>query len=343
MEADTSQGDSMRILLVRTSSLGDVVHCLPVLGALRRHRPEARIGWVIERAFAPLLRGHPDLDDLLAVDLKAWRRRPLAAATLRELAGFLGDLRRFAPDVVIDLMGNHKAGVLAALTLADRRIGSAASGRREPSSRIWINEPVELASVHVTTRALELLRPLGVPEEPPHYGGERIFPAAGPPAELPERYVVIHPGAGWANKRYPPELWGEVARRLHARTGLPPMVVTGPEEESLAHRAIAASDGLIRHVPTPDLAALAGVLRGGALVLGGDSGPVHLAHALGSPVLCLMGPTDPAELGPPLEGANLWRQLPCSFCHQRFDEPKACLTTVAPETVAARAAALLAP
>lgn len=332
----------MRILLVRTSSLGDVVHCLPVLTALRRHDPEARIGWVVEEAFAPLLRGHPDLDHLLVVRLRAWRRRPFAGGSIREAAAFLGDLRRFAPEVVIDLMGNHKAGVIAALTLADRRIGAAAAARREPSSRIWINEPVEIGSTQVTERALELLGPLGVGASPPRYDGDRILPGARPAAELPEGYLLVHPGAGWPNKRYPPELWGEVVRQLHRLSGRPAVVVAGPGEESLARRAIAASDGLLRHVPTRELADLVGVLRGAALVLGGDSGPVHLAHALGRRVLCLMGPTDPASLAPPGDGAALWRQLPCSFCHRRFDEPKACLTTIPPAAVVERASALLA-
>ena len=332
----------MRILLVRTSSLGDVVHCLPVLTALRRHDPEARIGWVIEEAFAPLLQGHPDLDDLLVVRLRAWRRRPFGATSIRQLAAFLGGLRRFAPDVVIDLMGNHKAGVIAALTLADRRIGATAAGRREPSSRIWINEPVEVDSTHATERALELLGPLGVPLEPPRYDGERLLPEAVAPADVSQGYLLVHPGAGWPNKRYPPELWGEVARRLHRLSGRPAVVVHGPGEESLARRAIAASDGVLRHLPTHQLTDLVAALRGAALVLGGDSGPVHLAHALGRRVLCLMGPTDPASLAPPIEGVALWRELPCSFCHRRFDEPKACLTTIPPAAVVERAAALLA-
>jgi heptosyltransferase-1 len=100
----------MRILLIRTSALGDVVHCLPVLTALRRHRPEARIGWVVESSMAPLLEGHADLDVILPVRLRAWRKRALAPRTLREVAQFVGRLRAFSPDVVIDLMGNHKAG-----------------------------------------------------------------------------------------------------------------------------------------------------------------------------------------------------------------------------------------
>src|ERR1700687_4087831 len=149
-DPDLSQA---RILLVRTSSLGDVVHSLPVLAALRRHLPRARLGWVVEEPFAPLLAGHPDLDQLVVVRLRQWGQRPLAARTLAETAGFLAALDRFAPQVVLDLMGNHKAAVIAALSLAPRRIGHAPGGRREPSSALWLSERVPADGTHAGDRA----------------------------------------------------------------------------------------------------------------------------------------------------------------------------------------------
>ena len=343
----------MRVLIIRTSALGDVVHCLPVLTALRRHLPEARIGWVVEEAMAPVLAGHPDLDELLVVRLRSWRKRPLSRATRAELGSFLGGLRGFAPDVVLDLMGNHKAGVLAALTLADRRIGPARRHRREPSSAIWINEPVEPRGTHAVDRALSLLAPLGivkVPEEPAgpaDFGGEKLFreePAEAMAllARLPAAFALLHPGAGWANKRYPPARWGEVARRLLAAEGLPTLVAAGPGEEALATEVEAAAGGAARAVPAADLPTLAALTRRARLFLGGDSGPAHLAHALGTPALMVMGPTDPARHGPYGAPENaVWRLLPCSFCYRRFDGPKACLLEVAPAQVAERAAEVL--
>ena len=341
----------MRILLIRTSALGDVVHCLPVLSALRRHLPEARIGWVVEEAMAPLLDGHPDLDELLVVRLRPWRRRPFSPRTLGEIRRFLGHLRRFSPDIVIDLMGNHKGGVLAALTLAERRLGARRADRREPSSAIWISEPVPLRGKHVTERALSLLEPLGVPDQPPDYGGDKLFPDAVAPSGLPERFFAVHPGAAWPNKRYPANLWGEAARALADSTDLAGLVVHGPGEADLAQAAVAASRGALEYVPTAGLAELSALMRGADLVMGGDTGPIHLAHALGTRILCLMGPTDPETYGPlagppgepPQESqSSLWRQLPCSFCHTRLDEPKACLTTLPPNLVATRAETLLA-
>jgi len=338
----------VRILIVRTSALGDVVHALPVLTALRRHLPQARIGWVVEEAMAPVLAGHPDLDELIPVRLRHWGKEPFTRRTVRELAAFLGALDRFAPEVTLDLMGNHKAGVISALTLSDRRIGAARHARREPSSAAWISEPVAPRGIHVVDRMLSLLDGLELPAEPADFGAEKIFRGEIPVAAReifaahPEPFVLIHPGAGWPNKIYPPERWGEVARRLREATGLPALVALAHGEETLAATVEAASGGAARAVAAPDLPTLAALLRQARLVLGGDSGPTHLAHALGTPILMVMGPTGPERNGP--YGAPeraVWRVLPCSFCHRHFGETKACLLEIPADRVAERAAELL--
>jgi len=332
----------MRILVIRTSALGDVANSLPVLTALRRHLPQAKIGWVIEDAMAPLLEEHPDLDDLLIVRLRAWRRKPLAASTLSGLRTFLGELRRFAPDVVLDLMGNHKAGVLAALSLSDRCLGPARADRREPSSALWISEPVRLTGEHVVERALSLLAPLGIPPEPPDFGGDKLFRGEDTTANIPHRFFLVHPGAAWPNKRYPAEHWGEAAMQLAAASGLPGVVAAGPNEGDLAAAAQRTSQGALQRIETPTMACLAHLLRRAELVLAADTGPLHLAHALGTRVLCLMGPTAPTTHGPFGQPASaLWHRLPCSFCHRRLDGPKPCLTSIPPEAVAGRAIELL--
>ncbi|HEV7503509.1 MAG TPA: lipopolysaccharide heptosyltransferase I [Thermoanaerobaculia bacterium] len=332
----------MKILIVRTSALGDVVHALPVLTALRRHLPEAKIGWVVEESMAPLLQGHPDLDELLVVRLRHWRRS-LTAQSFGETRAFLSTLNRFAPDTVLDLMGNHKAGAISALTLADRRIGFARASRREPSSAIWINQPVVPRGTHAVDRMLSLLDALNLPAEPADFGPEKLFrEEAESPALSEEPFVLLHPGAGWANKRYPPAWWGEAARRIHEATGAHTRVAVARGEEDLAAGVQAAGGEAVRLVPAPDLPTLAMLIRRASLMLGGDSGPTHLAHALGTPVLMVMGPTDPKASGP--YGAPeraLFRRLPCSFCYQRFAETKACLLEIPPRLVAKRAAAML--
>jgi heptosyltransferase-1 len=333
----------VRILIVRTSSLGDVVHALPVLSALRRHLPGAHVGWVIEESLAPLLAGHPDLDEILTVRTRHWGREPFTAGTFGGVRRFVGALRRFEPDVVLDLMGNHKAGVVALLSGGRRRIGAGRIDRREPSSAVWINEPVAAQGTHAVDRGLSLLAALGLPAEPADFAGARLLPGSPPaPPAAAAPFVLIHPGAGWGNKRYPPAWWGEAARRLLASTGLPARVAVAAGEEDLAAQVAAASAGAACEVPAANLPALVALLRQARMALGGDSGPIHLAHALGTPVLMVMGPTDPARHGP--YGAPeraLAHLLPCSFCHARFDEVKACLLELTPDRVAAQAAALL--
>jgi heptosyltransferase-1 len=298
---------------------------------------------VVEEAMAPVLAGHPDLDELLTVRLRAWGKQPFTPSTLRGLAGFLAELDRFAPDVVLDLMGNHKAGAIAALTLADRRIGAAWADRREPPSGIWINEPVVPRGAHSVDRMLSLLDALGMPPEPADFAPDKLFrDAASREPEPAGPYALLHPGAGWGNKIYPPAWWGAAARRLRELTGVSTWVAAARGEEGLAAAVEAAGGGAARAVAAGDLPTLAALIRRSRLVLGGDSGPTHLAHALGVPILMLMGPTDPARNGP--YGAPqraLWKVLPCSFCHRRFSATKACLLEIPPERVALRAAEMI--
>lgn len=337
----------MRVLIVRTSALGDVVHALPVLRALRRGLPEARIAWVVEQGFAPLLAGHPDLDEVIPVRLRAWRKGLAGGAVRREMAAAWRALRRFAPDVALDLMGNHKGGAIARLSGARRVVGPARRDRREPSSALWIREGVALAGEHAVDRMLGVLAPLGLAPTAVEFGGEALLRPAPAEAEafLAGRppYVLIQPGAGWGNKVYPPGRWGEVARRLRDAAGLGAWVAYGPGEEPLARAVAAASRGAAGVVEAAPLPFLAALVRGSRLVLGGDTGPLHLAHALGAPVLCVMGPTDPRRNGP--YGAPeraLHRRLPCSFCYKRYGGAKACLLRLSPAEIAGRSLEILA-
>ncbi len=330
----------MRILLVRTSALGDVVQCLPVLAALRHHLPEAEIGWVVEEAMRPVVQGHPDLAEVFPVRLRTWRRNPLGSEHRREIREVWSRLRGFSADLALDLMGNHKGALLARLSGAKRVVGLARAHRREPLSALWIHQGVEPRGLHAVERALSVLSALGLPEEPPRFEGDKLFPDAWPRKRQP--HVVLHPGAAWANKCYPAEKWAVVARDLRRDPGLPTRVVWGPGEEALARSVVAASEGAATLEEATGLGGLARALRGADLVLAGDTGPLHLARALGSRVLAVHGPTDPATHGPWSQpGDAVFRRLPCSFCHRRMDEPKACLTTLSPHTVAEEARRLL--
>jgi heptosyltransferase-1 len=331
------------IVILRTSALGDVVHCLPVATALRRAFPAARIAWVVEEPFLALVSSHPAVDVAIPVALRRWRRAPFAAATRRELFAFLRQLRELRAEVALELMGNHKGGALARLSGARRRVGAARRARREPSSALWLNAPVEPSGDHAVDVALSLLAGLGVGGAAADFARESLLPGeAVDPVAVRDGYVLLQPGAGWGNKRYPVAWWGEVARSLVV-AGHRVRVLAGPDEASLAAGVATAAGPGVTPLDPGDLTTLAAWLRGARLLLGGDTGPLHLAHALGVPVLALHGPTDPSRHGP--YGAPeraLHKQLPCSFCYKRFAETKACLLELAPHQVADRALALLA-
>ncbi len=333
-----------RFLIVRTSAMGDIVHALPVLAALRRAHPGARIAWVVESVFAPLLEGHPDLDEVIPVALRTWRKEVFSAEAWRSVARFSEAIRSFSPDVVLDLMGTHKSGILGAWTLADRRLGLARGDRREPSSAIWLSDTVPALGPHAVDRMLSVLSGIGLDAD----GGSVDFAGKSLPGDpwhggprTGESFALLHPETAWRNKNYPRKAWSRVLRLLKERAGIDTWVAWGPDERGAAEE-IARTSGsrALEHLSTlPQLTALS---REARIVIGGDTGPVHLAHALGTPVVCVMGPTDPNRNGPygSPERAVVHR-LPCSFCHQRLDSAKACLLNIEPEKIVERMLAVL--
>jgi len=344
----------LKILLIRTSALGDIVHCLPVLAALRAALPGARIAWLAEKVWAPLLAGHPDLEAVFTVNTKGWRKRLFSAATRRDVLASLGAVRAFEPEVAIDLMGNFKGGLLARLSGARRRIGAAAGDRRESASSFFLNEKVAVRGEHAIDRALSLLAPLGIAAPAAggavDLGGERLLREPPPEAEvfLAEQrrggkpLVLLQAGAGWTNKMYPLDRWATVARGL-AADGADVVLPSAPGEEGLVARLAELAGGAARVVDAKPFPFLAALIRGSRLFLGGDTGPLHLAHSLGARVLCLIGPTDPRRNGPYRAPERVvFRELPCSYCYKRFDEAKGCLLVHSPEAVLRRARELLA-
>ncbi len=327
----------MRLLLLRTSALGDIAHALPTLAVVRQRLPAAKIAWAVDEAFAPLLAGHPWIDELIPLPLR--RARKVRGGSSRDFFRALARLRGFRAEVALELMGNHKGGVLAWLSGAERRIGVAAPWRRERGSGIWVNETVAVHRRHAIDRNLDLVEPLVGSVESATLGPE-LLPASG---EESRPYLLIHPGAAWGNKQYPATSWGVVARRLREVTDLPVRIAQGPGEAELAAEVIRTSGEAAQIEELPSLEALVRGVRQATMVLGADSGPVHLAQVLGRKVLILHGPTDPARHGSYRNPqASLGLQLPCSFCHRRMAGPKPCLLALDPEAVVRRAQQLLA-
>jgi lipopolysaccharide heptosyltransferase I len=300
-----------RIALIKLSSLGDVVHALPVAATLRARVPDVHLTWIVERREAAVLRDHPALDALLAVDTRRWRR----ARGLRDLADVVRAVREMrrklrlaAFDVALDLQGLLKSGVLAAATRAPLRIGFAARRCREPLNALFTNRRVEPppAARHIVDQHLSLLGPLRVTEPvrefrlPVDAGAEARADEflAGHGVKPGQRLVVLNPGAGRPDKRWPEERFRALAGRLTEDAGADVVVVWGPGEEATARRI--APGGVSRALlgPPTNLHELVAFLRRANVLVAADTGPLHLAAALGTPCVGLYGPTSAVRNGP---------------------------------------------
>jgi lipopolysaccharide heptosyltransferase I len=281
-----------RIALVKLSSLGDVVHALPVASTLRAARPAARLTWIVERREAAVLRGHPALDEVIVADTRGWRRARRPAAVRAALGEALALRRRLARarfDIALDLQGLIKSGILAAATRAPLRIGFAARWGREPLSALFTNRRVvpPPAARHVVEQYLALLEPLGIAQRVLEFrlpvtpaaesAMEEWLAAAG--VKPHRRLVVLNPGAGRADKRWPVEHFAALARKLTQDAGAHVLVTWGPGEEAAARAIVAAAAATL--APPTDLETLPALLRRASAMVAADTGPGH--RALSSP------------------------------------------------------------
>lgn len=278
-----------RIALLKPSALGDIVHSLPVLTALRHRYPDAHITWIVNRGYEPLLIGHPDLDATLPFDRGALRRGVVTAT--RQYLSFVSELRRQRFDLVVDLQGLFRTGVMAFASGAPRRVGLA--GARE-GARWFYTDVVPIGDpdrIHAVDRYWLAAAALGVGDVPKTFrlpiAPEARAWAVGRLQELPRPWLAVGVGSRWLTKRWPPEHFAELARRAHARTGGTAVFVGGGDESALAQQALRQ----LTHYPTLDLTGkttlpqLAAVLAVSDAMLANDTGPLHLAVALGRPVV----------------------------------------------------------
>ena len=295
----------MRLLIVRLSAMGDVIHTLPL--AENARAAGHSVGWAVERPFAGLLAGHPAVETVFVADTRRWRRRLLSSDTRREAAALRREISGFRADAVVDAQGLWKSAVLARLAAggaSTRIVGFAAASRREPASAILCRTQVVPApdAAHVVDRNIALLGPLGIPAERRAPDASHLLGRSSPDADAflaaqKRPFVLLHPGAGRPEKCWGEERFAHLARGLIRERGVSPVVSWGPGDERRAERLRSL---LPKRPPMPalDFAGLARVIRDAALFVAGDTGPLHLADALGVRTLALYGPTDPARNGP---------------------------------------------
>lgn len=288
----------MRVVLTRLSAFGDIVHAWPLAASLASAGHE--VGWVVEEALRPLVDGHPAVRRVFAVATRRWRRRPFAPATLAEILQCRRRLRCWGAAATLDPQGLLKSAAWAALAGVPWRIGLHRTVRRERLAGLFYTESVcpGPTVVHVVDLNLSLLLPLGLPHpEGAVPDGRFLLADRAPTAAPPVPYVVVVAGTGQARKAWPIGRWSELAARL-AGAGLPVVVAWGPEEEPLARAIVGgAGPGPVLAPPTA-IRDLAELLAGAAAVVGGDTGPVHLAASLGVPTVGVFVATDPHRNGP---------------------------------------------
>ncbi|HEX3998124.1 MAG TPA: glycosyltransferase family 9 protein [Pirellulales bacterium] len=287
----------MRILIVRLSAVGDTVHGLPVLSALRDHLPNAYLSWVVEERAAAVLEGHPALDRLIVAP-RRWLRSPMAVWRLTR------QMRAVRPQIAIDLQGLTKSAVAARLSGAPVRIGATSPDGREFST--WLNNRlVSQTGTHVVDRYLELLGPLGISrpavrfDVPRQAADEFSMGRFVRERGLGGGFALLNPGAGWVSKRWPIERFAAVARHLGRNRRLPSVVVwAGAQERAWADQIITTSSGFAHMAPPTSLGELAELARRARLFVGSDTGPLHLAAAVGTPCVGLYGPVSALKNGP---------------------------------------------
>jgi len=326
----------MNILIVRMGALGDIIHAVPAAAALRTAFPDARIDWLVEARHRPIV------DLVSVIDRAVVLERP-------SIFGWLDISRRMREvryDVAIDFQGLMKSAVLARASGARRVIGFSIWHLREKGARPFYSEihretPAERAN-HIVRQNLALLQSLGVSDTTIQFpladvssrALEEIHTVLG--GEHP--FALINPGAAWPNKRWPADRFGEVAAFLREVRGLPSFVLWGPGEEGLAGAVVETSSGAARVAPPTRIADLLALSRAASLMVSGDTGPLHLAAAVGTPTVSLFGPTDPQRNGPwHADDVSVSRYGACG-CHyeRRCRKAEWCLDSIAvPEVTAA--------
>ncbi len=322
--------------------MGDVLHGLPAVAGLRSLLPGCRIGWAVEPHWGALLEGGGIVDRVHAVPTKVWRERPLEFETVGEIAALRREMRAEGYNVCVDLQGSVKSAVVGWLAGAGRRVGPDAP--REGLARLLYGERVALQARQVTAQACELvsaaarMRVAAAAVELPVDGeAEAWCTAALARMDAAEGFVLLVPTAGWGAKEWGTERFGELGVRLRRR-GL--RVLVNGFADDVADDVARLSGGAVVRSSVAQLVALT---RRAGLVVGGDTGPVHLAAALGRPVVTLFGPTDPERNGPYFPGAKVTvlRDASSVTSYKRSAATEAGLARITVDAVEAAAGALL--
>lgn len=332
----------MNILIVKLSAIGDVIHALPSLSALRRRYPDAHITWVVEEAASDLILGHPDLNRVIVSRRKRWVRDlpgNRRGTAWKEMRQFFRELRDRPYDLVIDFHGLFKSAAIVFFSGGRRKLGYDSM---QELSGLFYNEKIpEDMRRHAVDRYLDFARYLGADAGVPQFvipSDEENRVRAGNLLQEAgigsgKGFVAVSPQALWETKLWADDKFARLCDRIVL--GLKrPVVFTGSDVEAVARIQALMTAPSVSLAGRTTLRDLACVYRVAALLVTTDSGPMHLAAALKTPVVALFGPTDPGRTGPYGDGhVILRREMPCSPCFAKQCETRRCMMEISADEV----------
>jgi lipopolysaccharide heptosyltransferase I len=372
--ADLRSQDFQKILLIKLSAVGDVVHTIPVLNKLRRRYPKAHLDWLVTPPIAELLRHHPGITNIIEFEREAWST-PWRLAPFAAYARLAAKLRATAYDLVIDMHGQLRTAALTLATGAPARIGfdrprasvwnasprkfpeqarkHAWQGAREGSWLAYTHHiAVPTLDIHAVDRYLNVGTILGLDKDPadfsfpiPQSAKSRVDSLLRQHSVDRANLVTIAPGTIWETKHWGNDKFAQVARHFTSKGFA--VVLIGSERERLVCEEVADSaPGTVDFAGMTTVSELAALIRRSALSITNDSGPMHLAVALNRPVVSIFGPTDPVWIGPyGRPRAALKADLQCSPCYLRqlkhCSYGHTCMHSVSPLAVIERAESVL--
>ncbi len=297
----------MRILIVKLSSIGDIVHAMPAAAAMRRALPEAELSWVVEARSVEILRGawmtgvdRPLVDHLIEIDTRSIRSEKNVEKILPEISRQAKSIRQHKFDIAIDFQGLIKSGAIAKISGAKQRWGFSRKDLRESASRLFLTDTVKIEpKTHIIRKQLRLAsQALGFAYDDTHLefpigtNDEHVGEANEIIAHSGEVFALLNPAGGWVTKLWHAEKYGALADRIYKETGMISIVATAPNEIELARTAAANSRSGTLILTQPSLKGFYELAKRASVYVGGDTGPTHIAVAAGAPVVGLFGPTE---------------------------------------------------
>jgi 3-deoxy-D-manno-octulosonic-acid transferase/heptosyltransferase-1 len=345
---DVVSKDEMNILIVKLSAIGDVIHTLPALNAIRRYYPDARITWLVEEDAAPLVKGHGALDRVLVSKRKRWLKGILSPSCLnnmKEVYRFLKELRDTRYDLIIDFQGLLKSGILIALSRGRRKIGYGRGMEHMECSYVFLNErvpPVDMDN-HALMRSMMLLDAIGIPSSDIEYNlpvqdqdrATRDALLIRHDIREPRLLVAINPAAKWETKLWSQLKFAKLADTLIQQYGASLVFTGGSEDRGAVQGIISAMEGKAANLAgETTLRTLAALYEKTDFLVSTDTGPMHIASAVGTPVVALFGPTAPWRTGPFGPDHQIIRvATECSPCFKRQCSATRCMQEISVEHV----------